>query len=248
MLKVSIITVCLNKKEYLKSAIESVLDQTYSNIEYIIIDGQSTDGTVELIQSYGSRISKFVSEHDDGIYYALNKGISMVTGDVIGFLHADDLYMSNNIIETIAREFNETKVDALYGDMYYVSKNDISRIIRYWKGQPFERSLLKKGWMPSHPTFFVKTDMYKKYGMFNTMFRISADYDLMIRFLSKNIKVSYIPEIFVMMRMGGVSNGSMKNIALKMQEDWIIIKRSSIGNWRTLINKSTSKLFQFFIR
>lgn len=152
-MKVSIITVVWNNADTIKDAIESVLNQTYKNIEYIIVDGGSTDGTIEIIQSYGNKISKFISEKDEGIYDAMNKGIKLATGDIVGILNSDDFYKSNDVIETVVREFISKDIDCLYGDLEYVDKNDTSKVIRYWKSNPYKEGLFQKGWHPPHPTF-----------------------------------------------------------------------------------------------
>ena len=212
-MKVSIITVVYNNKDTIKNAIESVLNQTYKNIEYIIVDGASTDGTVEIIKSYGDSIDKFISEKDNGIYDAMNKGIRLASGDIIGILNSDDFYANNNIIEKVVKEFEDKKVDSVYGDLVYVNAKDTNKIVRYWKSKPYKKGLFKKGWHPAHPTFFVKKKIYEKYGLFNLDFKIAADYELMLRFLEKHqISNSYIPEIIVKMRLGGESNQSIKNI------------------------------------
>ena len=212
-MKVSIITVVYNNEDTIKDAIESVLNQTYKNIEYIIIDGVSTDGTVEVIKSYGDKIDKFISEKDNGIYDAMNKGIKLASGDIVGILNSDDFYASNDIIEKVVKTLKEQKVDSVYGDLVYVNAKDTNKIVRYWKSKPYKKGLFKKGWHPAHPTFFVKKEIYDKYGIFNLDFKIAADYELMLRFLEKyQISSGYIPEVFVKMRIGGESNQSIKNI------------------------------------
>jgi len=209
----SIITVVLNGKDTIEDTIKSVLGQGYQNIEYIIIDGGSTDGTLKIIESYKDKISKFVSEKDKGIYDGMNKGISLADGDIIGILNADDFYTSNNVIETVVKEIEEKKADVCWGDLVYVDKNNTDKIIRYWKSSEYKEGKFKKGWMPPHPTFFVKKWVYEKYGIFNLDFSISADYELMLRFLEKyKIKTCYIPQILVKMRTGGQSNKNIKNI------------------------------------
>lgn len=244
-MKISIITSVYNNRETIRDAIESVLSQTYDNIEYIIVDGGSNDGTVEIVQSYGERITKFVSERDRGIYDGLNKGVSLATGDVIAFLHSDDVYTSNDIIALVAKEFAKGDVDGVYGDLIYTPKNDTSKVLRYWKSKDFETGLLKKGWMPAHPTLFLKRSVYEKFGEFDLSFKIAADYDFMLRVLSGGIKVSYIPQVFYKMRVGGESNKSLKNIMLKSQEDLKALKKNNIGGIPTLVVKNLSKIVQF---
>jgi len=246
-LKISIITVVWNNKETIKDAINSVLAQSYSNIEYIVVDGASTDGTVEIVKSYGDKISKFVSEKDRGIYDGLNRGIALASGDVIGFLHSDDVYASQNVIEEVARAFGEDeRLEGVYGDLIYTPKNDTSKVIRYWKSRDFEAGLLAKGWMPPHPTLFLKKDVYEKFGVFDLNFKIAADYDFMLRILSNGIKVKYVPEVLYKMRVGGASNKNIKNIINKSREDLRALKKNEIGGFYTLFLKNFSKISQFF--
>jgi glycosyltransferase involved in cell wall biosynthesis len=245
-LKISIITSVYNNKDTIKDAIKSVLNQTYKNIEYIVVDGGSTDGTVEVIKQYEDKIDKFISEPDKGIYDGLNKGIKLATGDVIAFLHSDDIYPDNNTIEKIMNLFNKDNVDGVYGDLIYVKKDDINKIIRYWKSCDFNADLLKKGWMPAHPTLFLKKEIYEKYGVFDLNFKIAGDYDFMLRILKENPKLKYLPEVLYVMRVGGESNKSLKNIVNKSKEDYIALKRNHIGGIGTLFLKNLQKINQFF--
>jgi len=226
---------------------DSVLSQTYTNIEYIIIDGGSTDDTVNIIKSYQDRIAVFISEPDKGIYDGLNKGIKLATGDVIGFLHSDDLYENNTVIEQVAKAFMENEIDSVYGDLTYVNKSDPTKVIRYWKSGEFVLKKLRCGWMPPHPTFFVKRTIYQQHGKFDTSFKIAADYDLMLRFLSKyKISTYYIPNVLIKMRVGGESNKSLKNVIRKSMEDLQAMKNNNMsGGGFSLINKNLSKLQQF---
>lgn len=245
-MKISIITVVWNNKETIKDAIDSVLSQTYSNIEYIVVDGASIDGTVEIIKSYENKISKFISEKDKGIYDGLNKGIDLASGDIIAFLHSDDLYENNTIVEDIAKEFsNDSSLDGVYGDLVYTYKDDISKILRYWKSKDFDKSLLSRGWMPAHPTLFLKKDIYEKFGKFDLDFKIAADYDFMLRVLKNNIKVKYLPKVLYKMRVGGESNKSLSNIIKKSKEDLKALRKNQIGGYKTLFIKNFSKISQF---
>jgi glycosyltransferase len=245
-MKISIITIAYNSGHSISDAINSVLSQTYPDIEYIIVDGKSKDNTVEIVKSYGNRISKFVSEPDKGIYDALNKGVRMATGDVIGFMHSDDLFASNDIITKVAEIFKSKDVDSIYGDLQYVYKNDTNKVLRYWKSGKFSVRRLKMGWMPPHPTFYVKKKIYDAYGLFNTDFRIAADYDTMLRFLGKHrISTQYLPEVMVKMRVGGASNRSLKNIIKKSKEDMKAIHDNNFGSIFTLVFKNLRKVTQF---
>lgn len=246
-MKISIITVVWNNKETIKDAIDSVLSQTYKNIEYIVVDSASSDGTVGIVQSYGEKISTFVSKKDKGIYDGLNKGIFLATGDVIAFLHSDDIYANDTIVEQIAESFmQDSSLDGVYGDLVYTPKSDTSKVLRYWKSKEFNKSLLAKGWMPAHPTLFLKKDIYKKYGIFDLSFKIAGDYDFMLRVLSAGIKVKYIPQVLYKMRVGGESNKSLKNIIQKSREDLLALKRNDVGGVFTLLVKNFSKVGQFF--
>lgn len=214
-MKISIITVVWNNEKTIKNCVDSILSQSYADIEHIIIDGKSTDKTVELVKTYGDKISKFISEKDNGIYDAMNKGISMATGDVIGILNSDDFYTDEKVIEIIANEFKNKNIDATFSDLDYVSFEDEKKITRKWRSSSYFNSAFEKGWHPAHPTFFVKKEIYNKYGLFDLNFDISADFEIMLRFIEKHrIKTSYIPKVLVKMREGGESNQSIKNILL----------------------------------
>ncbi len=246
-MKVSIITATYNSQNTILDALNSVASQTYSDIEHIIIDGKSSDNTLSIIKENAEKVSKIISEPDEGIYDALNKGIKNTTGDVIAFLHADDLYADNSIIEKAINLFLEKQIGSIYGDLQYVAKEDTNKIIRYWKSGEFAISKLKKGWMPPHPTFFVKKEVYDKFGMFDTNFQIAADYDIILRFLGKHkISTAYLPEVMIKMRVGGESNKSLKNIIKKMKEDVKALKKNKLGNWHTVLLKNIIKIPQLF--
>ena len=244
-MKISIITSVYNNKETIEDAIKSVLSQSYDNIEYIIVDGGSSDGTLEIIEKYKNDIAHYISEPDKGIYDGLNKGVQLATGDVVAFLHSDDIYASDTIIEDIAQEFQKSKVDGVYGDLIYTPKEDTTKILRYWKSKPFKPEMLKQGWMPAHPTLFLKKSVYDKYGTFDLNFKIAGDYDFMLRVLSAGISVSYLPQVFYKMRMGGASNKSLKNILLKSREDLHALQRNNVGGMGSLFIKNFSKVGQF---
>lgn len=205
-MKISIITVVFNNKKTIKDTIESVLSQTYKNIEYIIVDGSSTDGTVEIIQNYGHQIDKFVSDEDNGLYHAMNKGIKLVTGDIIGFLNSDDLYINEFTIEKIVKEFKEKNIDSVYADLIYTKKDNLDKVTRYYDSSIFYPTRFAYGLMPAHPTFFAKKSIYDKYGLFREDFKVSADFEILARFLYQHkISYSYINKALVKMRLGGVS-------------------------------------------
>ncbi len=219
-MKVSIITATFNSEKFIRNCIDSVLNQCNSNIEYIIIDGGSKDNTISIVKEYGTRISHVVSEPDNGIYDAMNKGIGLATGDIIGILNSDDIYADDTIIQKVVNSFTTTDCDTLYGDLLYVKQNDLTRITRKWKSGHYNKRSFLFGWMPPHPTFFVKREVYQKYGTFNVALKSAADYEIMLRFLFKhNLKVSYLPHIMVKMREGGVSNANIKNRVNANRED-----------------------------
>jgi len=248
-LKVSIITAVYNNKEFIEDCIKSVLEQSYDNIEYIIVDGGSTDGTLDIINKYKDKISKIISEKDRGIYDALNKGIKMATGDIIGILHSDDIYAYKDVIKDVVETFKKENVDSVYGDLCYVSRNDINKVIRYWKAGKFNRNSFKYGWAPPHPTFFVKKEVYLKYGIFDLSYEISADYELMVRFLYKHqISSAYIPKVLVKMRVGGKSSKNLFTSIKRRMEDYKIIKQHQLGGFKVLIFKNLRKLPQFIQR
>jgi glycosyltransferase involved in cell wall biosynthesis len=204
--KVSIITVVWNNKETIKDTIDSILSQTYKNIEYIIIDGSSTDGTIEVVQSYGDKITKFVSEKDKGLYDAMNKGITLASGDIVGMLNSDDFYIDEFVIERVVREFEEKQSDSIYADLVYVKPENLDKVVRYYDSSSCEPRNFKYALYPAHPTFFVKKWVYEKYGLFKTDYKIGADFDIMARFLyTHRISYSYIKEPLIKMRVGGVS-------------------------------------------
>ena len=247
-MKVSIITVCYNSSETIESTIRSVISQNYSGIEYIIVDGGSTDDTLQIVERHKSKIAKVISEKDDGIYDAINKGIAQASGDIIAILHADDFYPAENIISLITEAFTQKNVDAVYGDLQYVDRSDTSIIKRNWNSGEYKKQNFLKGWMPPHPSFFAKKECYKKFGVFNTTLKSAADYELMLRFLYKhNCSVAYIPQVLVKMRVGGKSNVSIMNRIKANREDKRAWELNGLTpELLTFIKKPLSKLGQFF--
>ena len=246
-MRVSIITVVYNNVAHISEAIESVVSQDYHSIEYIVVDGGSTDGTLEIIDKYREHIAICLSEPDRGIYDALNKGFALATGDVIGIMHSDDLFVDEQVVEEVAALFDEPSVDAVYGDLEYVAKGDTNRIIRHWRSGEYSPSRLKWGWMPPHPTLFLRRRVIEQWGGFDTKFRIAADYDVILRYFGKGrIRASYIPRVLVKMRVGGESNKSLKKIIRKSREDYLALKRNGVGGIGALVWKNLSKMGQFF--
>lgn len=206
-MKVSIITVCFNSASTIEDTIRSVREQRYEHIEHVIIDGGSTDGTQEVVGRHNGRIKKFVSEPDRGIYDAMNKGLRLATGDIVGFLNADDVYASPAVISEIVAAMREDGVDGAYGDLAYVRRRDLNRVVRYWQAGAYRSGAFYSGWSPPHPTFFCRTSLYGRLGGFDPEYRIAGDFELMLRFIEKNgIRVQYIPKPLVWMRAGGRAN------------------------------------------
>ncbi|MCE3228152.1 MAG: glycosyltransferase [Bacteroidetes bacterium] len=219
-LKVSVITITYNSAETLEQTILSVTNQTYNNIEYIIVDGKSTDSTLSIVERHKDKISKVISEKDKGLYDALNKGIDLATGDIIAILHSDDFYINENVIQKYVDVFTKQNCEAVYSDLYYVDRKNTDKITRKWKSGNYKPGSFLNGWMPPHPTFFVKKELYSEFGKFNLDFKTAADYELMLRFIHKNkIKLGYLPEYTVKMRVGGQSNESVKNRVNANMED-----------------------------
>ncbi|RKZ23908.1 glycosyltransferase [bacterium] len=246
-MKISIITSVLNCSQFIRDNIESVKMQTYRDVEHIVIDGGSTDGTYEIVKKSG--VSFSISEKDRGIYDGMNKGISFATGDIVGFLNGDDMYNDPFVLEDVAMAFT-SGYDSCYGDIVYVDRENTNRIVRFWKSGKYKRGIFRRGWMPPHPTFFVRREIFERFGRFNTLFRISADYELMLRFLEVNrISTCYIPRVLVRMRTGGNSYTNLKNFFKKFEEDCTAwrVNRLSI-NPVFLLLKPFSKIGQFFYK
>jgi len=220
-MKVSIVTAVFNCANTIEDCIKSVVGQTHKNREHIIIDGGSRDGTLEVINKYRDKITKVVSEPDRGIYDAMNKGIRLATGNIVGILNSDDIYADEFVVENVLKAMSDGKVDTCYGDLVYVDREDTKKVIRNWKGGEFNKLNFKRGWMPPHPTFFVKREIYEKYGLFNLGFPIAADYEIMLRSLYRyNVSTAYVPKVLVKMRTGGKSRPDALRIAKNMLENY----------------------------
>jgi len=229
MLKISIITVCYNSAKYIESAIQSVANQTYSNIEYIIVDGGSTDKTLEIIQNNKGCISQVISESDNGIYDAMNKGYKLATGDIIGILNSDDYLSTNLIIEEIVEEFASKKIDAVYGDIQFVNPDNLKKVVRYYSSRYFKPWLFRFGMMPPHASFYAKKEIFETFGLYKTHFKIAADFDLLIRLMYQNrIKTNYLNKDVVTMRTGGVSTDSLSGKILLNKESIQACKENGI--------------------
>lgn len=230
--------------------LDSFARQSYDNREHVVIDGASTDGTLELLHSHRDGLAVLVSEQDCGIYDALNKGIERAGGDIVGFLHADDVYAHPDVLAHIAAAFEaDSSICAAYGDLQYVRKEDTSSVVRHWKSSPFSEGRLAWGWMPPHPTLYVRREWYQRIGGLDTRYHIAADYfSILQMFSDPTFKAAYLPEVLVKMRLGGASNRSIKSVLRKSREDWDALKRTNVGalgGVGALFWKNLSKLMQF---
>jgi len=247
-MKISIITVSYNSEETIEDTITSVLGQTHQNLEYIIIDGASKDGTMDIVNRYADKISTVLSEPDKGIYDAMNKGVQASTGDIIGILNSDDFYADEHVIADIANKIHNDNTEACYADLVYVDREEVEKVVRKWEAGAYELGAFRKGWMPPHPTFFLSKKAYSDHGTYNLELRSAADYELMLRMLHKHeMKVTYLPRIITKMRTGGQSNISLSNRIKANKEDrraWKIngLKPGPL----TLYRKPLSKISQYF--
>lgn len=248
-MKISLITAVYNSEATVGEAIASVAAQTYPDVEHIVVEGRSKDHSLAAIEAARHTRMRLISEADTGIYDALNKGISASTGDVVGFLHSDDTFAHEDVLARIAEAFRNADTEAVFGDLDYVAQHDPQRVIRHWSTGPFDPSRLQKGWMPAHPTLYLRRSVYERLGGYDTTFGISADYDFILRYFRQTSASSvYIPEVLYKMRMGGVSNRDLRRIRQKMAEDYRALRRNKVGGVSTLMMKNISKLHQFVTR
>ena len=229
-MKISVVTAVLNRAGTIAHTISSVQGQTHGDVEHVIQDGQSTDGTLDEIRNHMNDETLLVSEPDNGIYDGINRGIARATGDIVGLLHSDDFFGGADTLEKIAAACERKGVDGVYGDLQYVSASDPDRVIRYWRSGEFDRRKLARGWMPPHPTLYLRREVFEKWGAYDTSYTIAADYDAILRWLGKGrISLAYIPEVLVNMRVGGDSNRSFSHIVRKSREDYRAIKSNRMG-------------------
>ena len=254
-MRISVITVCYNAASTLKDAVDSVLGQVPDakapfDLEYIVVDGGSTDGTLDLLATYRERIATLISESDQGLYDAMNKGIKAATGDVVAILNADDVYASTDVLASVAATFRDSGAEAVYGDLHYVDAKDLGKVTRRWRAGAFSHGALRRGWMPPHPALFVRRGCYTRWGLFTLALRSAADYELMLRFIHRHgMTLAYLSETLVLMRAGGLSNASLNHRIRAHREDWTA--------WRmhgyhpspfTMLAKPLRKLPQFLSR
>ena len=244
-MKVSIITSCYNREATIAQAIESVLGQDYPDIEYIVVDGASTDRSLEIIQRYADRIACLISEPDKGMYEAINKGIRAATGDIIGLLHSDDFLFSTDTISHIVTEFQKTEADLVYGNGLFVDARNTNKVVRNWISGTYSRRKVRYGWLPLHPTCYIRRGCLKKHGLYDESYRIAADTDLLVRYLyTTRLKVAYLNEYIVRMRMGGLSTDS-KRRKLMWEEDIRLYKNHGFPPLPTKLMKMAWKIPQF---
>jgi glycosyltransferase involved in cell wall biosynthesis len=246
--KVSVITVSYNSAATIADTVNSVLTQTFPDIEYIVVDGASTDGSKEIVVYYGNKISKFISEPDKGIYDAINKGIRLATGDIIGILNSDDFFYDNQVIEKVVKTFSENNIDSVIGDVQFVDPLKTSKVVRYYSSKHFSLKKFKYGYMPPHPSFYVKRELFEKLGYYKTDYKIAADYELIMRYLLTNkVRYKYIEFPVVSMRSGGISNKSLRsNYTLNKEIARACRENGVRTNFFFIYSKYFTKIFQFF--
>lgn len=248
-MKISIITAVYNRVDTIEHAMRSIQSQSHPNLEHIIQDGGSTDGTLDVIRNFSNDSTSLISEPDSGIYDAINRGIMRASGDVIGLMHSDDFFAHSKVLERVAAVMQHPNVDGVYGDLEYVSANDTTRVIRHWRAGEVSMAKLRYGWMPPHPTLYLRREVFDKWGLYDVNMRIAADYDAILRYLKVGkLNIEYISEVLVKMRVGGESNKSIGRIVNKSREDLIAIRRNKVGGVGTLILKNLSKVPQFIIK
>jgi glycosyltransferase involved in cell wall biosynthesis len=244
---ISVITVVFNGAETLEDTIRSALGQTYDNVEYIVIDGGSADGTLEILHTYDAQIDYWISEPDAGIYDAMNKGLALASGEIVGFLNSDDFYAKTTVLEQIAQAFQDKELDAVYADLLYVSQ-DNRKVVRYWQSKTFENGNFAKGWCPAHPTFYTRASVVTRYGAFDQSFNLAADAELMMRYLEwGGIRSKYIPDVWIRMRVGGKTNQSLKNIVLQNKEIFRALEKNAVPFSIVLfaVSKIVNRAWQF---
>ncbi len=244
-MKISVVTAVKNGAQTLPRMLDSLAQQTYPDIEHLVQDGGSSDGTLDILQSVRPIAPKVISALDGGIYAALNAGITGAIGDVIGVLHADDQLAGPDVLAAVAKALEDPAIDGVYGDLQYVAADGSGRVVRHWSAGTYRKTRLKWGWMPPHPTLYLRRQVFENMGGYDTGFRISGDYEAMLRYLLADVRLAYLPQVMVQMQVGGVSNRSFRQLIRKSGEDYRAIRRHRIGGAGTLVAKNLSKLPQF---
>lgn len=250
-MKISVVTVCFNSEPCIADALRSVDAQTWRNIEHIVVDGASGDKTLQVVASFPQPWRHVLSEPDAGIYDAMNKGIRLATGDVVAFINSDDFYASPLVLAHIATVFQDPTVDGCYGDLCYVKQDDVATTVRYWRSTPHKLGEFAKGWVPPHPTLFLRRSVFERFGLFDLQYRIAADFELMARLLEvRRIKTVYLSEVLVKMRLGGTTNKSLSNIVKQNREIWSALVAHGLepGLTAFVLNKFLLRMRQFFSR
>ncbi len=248
-MKISIVTAVYNRQTTIAQAMQSVRSQTHGPVEHILQDGGSSDATLEIITDIAGPNTLLHSGSDGGIYDAINKGIARATGDVIGLMHSDDYFAHDDVLARIAAALADPNIDGVYGDLDYVAAADTNRVVRHWKSGEMTRAKLKRGWMPPHPTLYLRRSVFERLGDYDTSYQIAADYDAMLRWLwTGRVKLTYIPEVLVKMRVGGESNRSLGRVLQKSREDYRALRSNDVGGVAALLNKNLSKIGQFVLR
>ena len=243
--RISVITATYNCVNELPGCLESMARQTHAKREHIVIDGASSDGTLGLLQRHSAQFSTLISEPDGGIYDALNKGVAQAQGDVIGFLHGDDAFANDQVLARVSAAFDDPRVSMVYGDLQYVRRQQTDEVVRHWAAGPFVPSQLRAGWMPPHPTVYLRREVYERLGNFDTQYRIAADYDHMLRvFGDSSLHCAYLPEVLIHMRTGGISNRSLGSVLRKSAEDLHILRHHQLGGLASLLMKNLRKIKQ----
>lgn len=243
-MKISVVTAVLNRRRTIGDTLASVAAQDHDDLEHVVQDGGSTDGTLDIVAEAARPATRLYSEPDAGLYDAINRGIRKAEGEVIGLLHSDDVFADGTVLSRIAAAFEVSGADGVYGDLTYV--NESGRVLRHWTSGAYDPAKLRQGWMPPHPTLYLKREVFDRWGLYDTSFRIAADYDAMLRYLLKGgIRLHYVPDVLVRMRTGGASNGSIGQIFRKSREDLRAIRRNGAGGIGTLASKNLRKLDQF---
>jgi glycosyltransferase involved in cell wall biosynthesis len=248
-MRVTIITACYNRAATIGEAIESVAGQTYPDIEHIVVDGGSSDGTLDVVARYRS-VGRLIPGPDKGVYDALNKGIAAASGELIGFLHSDDVYANAQVIERVAVEMKARSLDALYGDVAFVRADDLSRIVRVYSSRRFRPSRISWGWMPAHPGLFLRRKLFQDYGVFRTDYTIAGDFEFVARIFSRqNLRHEYLPEVLVKMRLGGISTRGWRSTLTLNREVLRACRQNGIpSNYLKILSKYPAKLLEFLVR
>jgi len=249
-MKVSVITVAFNASHTIADTLDSVAAQLHPDIEHVVVDGASTDGTLEVIKRHGQRVSRLVSEPDSGIYDAMNKGLRLATGDIIGFLNADDVYVDPGVLARVAAAMEHDRLDVLFGDAEFVSPERPDKSLRRYRSDRFRPDRIAWGWMPAHPALFLRRQVYERFGLFRTDYRIAGDFELVARvFHGDTLKYRHVPEVMVRMRTGGISTGGWRNTLLLNREVLRACRENGIKtNLVKILSKYPAKLLEFFRR